>query len=120
MREPFQFVRIFIHSLTFVRLDHHFLTQSSAPPPTKHRRQIPHDRVPIIAAVGRAVHLAAGGAEIDAALVERVDGHRVAQDVHVAVFLRQAVGERFPFVAAGLAAVDAQLAFVRVVFASRS
>ena len=57
-----------------------------------------------------AIDLAAGGAEIDAAIIERVDGHRVAQDIHVAVLLRQTFGERFPLVAAGAAAIDAQLA----------
>ena len=71
--------------------------------------------VPAIAGIGRRVHLAAGGAEIDAALIERVDRHRVAQHVHVAVLLRQAFGERLPLVAAGAAAVDAQLAVGRIV-----
>ena len=69
---------------------------------------------------GETVDLAAGGAEVDAARIERVDGHRVAQDVDVAVSLRQAFGERLPLVAAGAAAVDAELAFGRIVLASRS
>ena len=56
--------------------------------------------------------LAAGGAKIDTALVQRVHGHGVAQHVDVAVFLRQALGEWLPLVAAGLAAEDPQLAFV--------
>ena len=56
------------------------------------------------------VDLAAGGAEIDAAAVQRVNGHGVAQHVDVAVLLRQAAGERFPLVAAGAAAVHAELA----------
>ena len=43
------------------------------------------------AGVGRRVHLAAGGAEIDAAGVERIDGHGVAQHVDVAIALRQAL-----------------------------
>ena len=77
------------------------------------RRQIAHDGVPRVAAVGRAIDLAAGRAEIDAARVERIDGHRVAQHVHVAILLRQAFGERFPFVAARLAAIHAQLAVRR-------
>ena len=64
---------------------------------------------------GEHVDLAAGGAEVDAARVERIDRHRVAQDVDVAVLLRQALGERLPLVAAGAAAVDAQLAFGRIV-----
>src|SRR5262249_23722670 len=58
------------------------------------------DWPPAVAGVGRGVHLAAGGAEIDAALVERIGGHRVAQDVYVAVLLRQALRERLPFVSA--------------------
>ena len=64
--------------------------------------------------VGRGVHLAAGRAEIDAARVERIDGHRVAQHVHVAIALRQALRQRLPLVAAGAAAVDAQLALRRI------
>src|SRR5205085_142628 len=44
----------------------------------QHRRQVAHDRRPVIAAVRGAIDLAAAGAEIDAALVERIDGHRVA------------------------------------------
>ena len=55
------------------------------------------------------VDLSARGAEIDAALIERIDGHRVAQHVHVAIALRQAFRQRFPFVAAGPAAIDAHL-----------
>ena len=60
-----------------------------------------------------SVDLAARRAEVDAARVERVDRHRVAQDVDVAVLLRQPFGQRFPLVAAGAAAVDAQLAVGR-------
>ena len=60
-------------------------------------------------AFGGCVDLAAGRAEVDAALVERVDGHGVAQDVDVAVLLREALGQRLPLVAAAAAAVDAQL-----------
>ena len=71
--------------------------------------------VPGVAAVGRGVHLAAGGAEVDAARVERIDRHRVAQHVDVAILLRQAVGQRLPLVAAGAAAIDAQLAVRREV-----
>ena len=66
-----------------------------------------------VAAVGGGIDLAAGGAEIHAARFERVHGHRVAQHVDVAVLLRQALGERFPFVAARPAAIDAQLAIGR-------
>ena len=43
----------------------------------------------LVAAVGRGVDLSAGRAEVDAARIERIDGHRVAQHVHVAVALRQ-------------------------------
>ena len=86
----------------------------------EHGRQIVDDGGPVVAGIGRAVDLAAGGAEVDAAVVERVDGHGVAEDVDVAVLLRQALGERFPFVAAGVAAVDAEFAFGREVLASRS
>src|SRR3954471_9516023 len=45
----------------------------------EYRRQVPGDRGPVVAGVGGAVDLAAGGAEVDAALVERIDGHRVAE-----------------------------------------
>ena len=72
-----------------------------------------HYGLPGVSGVRRDVDLAAGGAEINAAVVERVDGHGIAQDVDVAILLREAFGERLPLVAAGAAAVDAQLAFVR-------
>ncbi len=52
----------------------------------------------------------AGGAEIDAAFIERVEGHRFAQNVHVTVVLRQAFGKCLPLVPARPAPVDAQLA----------
>src|SRR5215207_3116558 len=60
----------------------------------KDRRQVADDRVPRVAAVGGAVDLAAGGAEVDAAVVEAVDGHGVAEDVDVAVGLREALCQR--------------------------
>ena len=82
--------------------------------------KIPHNRSPAISRVGRGVHLPAGGAEIDAALIERVDGHGVAQHVDVAVALRQALGQRLPLVAAGAAAEDAQLAVERKMLRRRS
>ena len=56
-----------------------------------------------------AYNLPAGRAEVDAARIERVDRHRVAQHVDVAVLLREAVGERLPLVPAGAAAEDASL-----------
>src|SRR5256885_2130479 len=46
-----------------------------------------------------------------------IDGHRIAQDVDVAIALRQAFRERLPLVAAGLAAIDAKFAFGRIMFA---
>src|SRR5262249_26445304 len=55
--------------------------------------------------------------EVDAALVERVDGHRVAQDIYVAVLLRQTLRQWLPLVSTRLAAEDTQLAFVNVVLA---
>src|SRR5208337_3335951 len=57
------------------------------------RRQVAHDGVPRIAAVGRAINLAARRAEIYTARVKRIHGHRVAQHVDVTIFLRQAVRE---------------------------
>ena len=64
--------------------------------------------------VGRAVHLAAGGAKVYAAGIERVGRHRVAEDIDVAILLRQAAGQRLPLVAAAAAAVDAEFSFRRV------
>ena len=61
------------------------------------------------------VHLAARGAEVDAARIERVDRHRIAQHVHVAVLLRQPLGQRLPRLATGPAAIDLQLAVQRKV-----
>src|SRR5438034_8218333 len=75
-----------------------------------HRREIADDGRPAIAAIGRPVHLPAGGAEIYSARIECIDGRCVAQDVDIAILLRQTFGERLPVVAARLAAVDAQLA----------
>jgi len=65
---------------------------------------------PSVTGIGRAVDLASGGAEIDAALIEGVDRHGIAEDVDVAVFLRETLGEFFPFVAAGAAAVNPEFA----------
>jgi hypothetical protein len=62
----------------------------------------------VVASVGGGVDLAAGGAEIDAAGIEGVDGHCVAENVDVAILLGEAGGEGFPIVAAGAAAVDAE------------
>src|SRR5258707_8961976 len=79
--------------------------------------QVAHNGGPGIAGVGGNVDLAAAGAEVDAAGIERVYRHGVAEDVDVAIALREALGERFPLVAAGLAAVDAKFAIGNEVFA---
>ena len=73
------------------------------------------NRGPAVAGIGRGVDLAAGGAEVNAARIERVDRHRVAQHVDVAVGLGQALCERLPLVAARPAAIDLQLAVKRIV-----
>ena len=64
---------------------------------------------PVVASIRRRVHLTASRSEVDAALVEGVDSHCVAENVDVAVVLGQAVREEFPIVAAGAAARDAEL-----------
>jgi hypothetical protein len=69
----------------------------------------------VVAGVRRGVDLPAGGPDVHAARVQRVDRHRVPQDVDVAVLLRQPVGQRLPLVAAGAAAVDAEPAVRGVV-----
>src|SRR5437660_1286872 len=74
------------------------------------------DGRPTVARVGGTVHLPARRAKVDATFIERVDGHGIAQYVYVAVLLRQPLGQRFPFVAAGFAAVDTQLAVEGEVF----
>ena len=80
--------------------------------------KISDDRRPAVARVGRCIDLPAGRAKVHATRIERIDGHRIAQHVDVTISLRQAVGERLPFVAAGAAAIDAQLAIRRIVFRS--
>src|SRR5437016_6287113 len=75
----------------------------------QHSRQVANDGIPGIAAVGRAVNLSAGCAEIEAARFKRVNGHRVTQHVDVAFLLRQTFRQRFPFVAARATAIHAQL-----------
>ena len=64
-------------------------------------------------ASARRVHLAASGAEINSARIERIDCHRISQHVYVAIALRQTLRERLPLVAACPAAVNAQLPFKR-------
>ncbi len=63
------------------------ITRASALRRTK-RPEIPYDRRPGVARIGRHIDLAAGGAEIHAARFKRIDRHRIAQDVDVAVALR--------------------------------
>src|SRR6267378_401122 len=82
---------------------------SSFTSPPKHARKISDNGGPAVSGIGRRVHLPAGGAEIHTAGIERVDGHRVAQNVDVAVALRQTFRERLPLVSARAAAVHAQL-----------
>ena len=74
----------------------------------QHRGQVLRDGGPGVAAVRRAVHLPARRPEVDPAPVEGVHGHRVAEDVDVAVALRQAAPEELPLAAAGPAARHAQ------------
>ncbi len=74
----------------------------------KHGWKIPHNGAPIVSRIRRRVHLAAGRAEIHATLIERIDRHRIAQHVYVAVVLRQTLRERFPLVSSRAATVHAQ------------
>src|SRR5262245_24518311 len=83
----------------------------------QHRRKIPDNWSPTVSSVRRCVHLPAGRAEIHAARVQRVDGHRIAQHVHVAVALRQALSERLPLVSTSSAAVHTQFSVVNEVLA---
>jgi len=75
----------------------------------KHGRKIAHDRRPTVSGIGRSIHLPARGAEIDAARIEGIDGHGIAQHVDVAIVLREPLRERLPFIASGAATVDAKL-----------
>src|SRR5262245_10112886 len=79
----------------------------------QYRRKIAHDGVPRIAAVRRTINLTARRSEINAAFIEGIHGHRVAQHIHVAILLRQTLRQRFPFVTACLAAIHAQLSVER-------
>ena len=58
----------------------------------EYRRQISDDRGPAVTRVDRCVYLSAGGTEVNAARVERIDRHRIAQHVDVTVLLWQPVG----------------------------
>src|SRR5690606_18718075 len=82
----------------------------------QHGGKVPNERHPCVAAIGRPVHLAAGGTEIDSARVEGVDGHGIAQYIDVAIALWQPVCERFPFVASRAASVHTQLSIRRIMF----
>ena len=73
----------------------------------QHSRKIAHDRIPTISCISRRIHLASRCAEVNSAFIQAVDRHGIAQHVHVAIFLRQALGERLPLVAAGTAPEDA-------------
>src|SRR5438046_6829599 len=74
----------------------------------EHSREIVHDGTPTIASVSRDVYLSTGGAEVHARWVQRIDRHCIPQHVHITIALRQTVSQRFPFVSARAAAVDAQ------------
>src|SRR5690606_32346330 len=82
----------------------------------QHGGKVPNERHPCVAAIGRPVHLAAGGTEIDSARVEGVDRHRIAQHVDIAMALRQPVRERLPFVASCAASIYPQLTIGRIMF----
>src|SRR3984885_7962964 len=82
----------------------------------KYGRKVTNNGSPIISSIGRSVDLPTAGAEIHAALVQRIDGHGVAQHVHVAVALRQTFGERLPLVSSCAAAEHAQLPIGNKVF----
>ena len=80
----------------------------------QNRWKVPHNRFPGIARIGRCVNLSTCRSEINPAGVERIDRHGIAQDVDVAIFLRKAFRQFFPFVAAGAAAINAQFTVRRV------
>src|SRR5262245_10256438 len=81
----------------------------------QHWRKVTNDWRPVVTRVLRRVHLTTRRPEIDTARVERIDPHRVAEYVHVAIPLRQTFRERLPFAASGPAAVHTQLTVERVV-----
>src|SRR5262249_43739438 len=76
----------------------------------------PNMGLQFVADITESVSPPAGSAKIDAALVERIDRHRVAQNIDVAVALRQTLGKRLPLVPTRPAAVYAQLAVRGIVF----
>src|SRR5256885_926886 len=48
-------------------------------------------------------------AEVNATVIHTVDGHGIAQNVHVAVFLRKPPAQRLPLIPACFASEDSQL-----------
>src|SRR5207245_5256628 len=61
------------------------------------RGEIANDRGPVVTGVRRGIDLPSGGTEIHAARVERLDRHRVAPHVNVAIALWQRHSELIPF-----------------------
>src|SRR5208282_6834690 len=76
----------------------------------KHARKVADNGSPTVSRIGRRIDLPAARPEVNAALIKRIDSHRVPQHVDVAVALRQALGQWLPLVSAGAAAEDAQFA----------
>src|SRR5687767_13720639 len=66
------------------------------------------NRHPVIARIGRDINLATDSAEVDAARIERINGHAVAQHMHITVRLWQYFTSVFPLVAAGATAINSQ------------
>ena len=80
----------------------------------QHGRKIADDGSPVVSSIGRCVYLSSGRSEVHPALVERIDGHRIAQHVDIAVALRQTFRKRLPLVSTGPTAIDAQLSIGRI------
>src|SRR5437868_3367781 len=74
------------------------------------------DCSPATARIRTGVNLSTGCAEIDAALVYRIDSHGVAQHVNVAIVLGKALGQSFPFVSALAAPEHLELSVQRIMF----
>src|SRR5258708_4800683 len=75
--------------------------------------KVPHNRLPRVTTVGRAVNLPARGAKIHAARFQRVNGHGIAQYIDVAILLRQSFRQRLPLVSTGPAAIHPQFSVRR-------
>ena len=82
----------------------------------QHPRQIARNRPPAVAPVGRRIDLPTGRTEINPAGIAGIDRHGVSQNVHVAMFLGQPLGQRFPFVPSGPTAIDPQFPVRRIMF----